>query len=82
MSIVRFKGLSAEKRALVAMAVLLDGRESISYLGSDALLGNSLQKAAEELSSLDPDLRMPTAGTFLRQAIAELENNSLGHRKL
>ena len=81
MSIVRFKGLSAEKRALVAMAVLLDGREAITYLGYDALLENALQKAAEEIASLEPELRMPLAGTFLRQAISELENSSMGQRR-
>lgn len=80
MSTVRFKGLSAENRALVAMAVLLDGREAITYLGKDALLGNALQRAAEELSALEPELRMPLAGTFLREAIAELETNALRPR--
>jgi hypothetical protein len=80
MSLIRFKGLPAEKRALVAFAVLLDGREAITYLGFDAILGNSLQRTVEELSDLEPELRMPLAGTLLREAIAELENSSLGNR--
>ena len=80
MSLIRFKGLPAAKRALVAIAVLLDGREAIAYLGCDAVLGNSLQRTAQEIAGFEPELRMPLAGTLLREAISELENNSLGHR--
>ena len=73
MSLIRFKSLSSEKRALVAIAVLLDGHEALSYLGSDSILGNSLQRAADELATLEPEFRMPLAGTLLREAITELE---------
>lgn len=73
MILPRFNSLSAEKRALVALAVLLDGRESVAYLRADSLLLDALSKAAGELSELEPELRMPLAGTILREALHELE---------
>lgn len=78
MSLNRFRGLSAQKRALVAVAVLLDGREAVTYLGNDSVVGNSLQRAASEIASLDLELRTPLAGTLLREAVEELEMNARG----
>lgn len=80
MSLIRYKSLNADKRALLAIAVLLDGREAINYLGFDSVLDNSMQRIAEEISSLEPELRMPLLGTLLREAITELETNSIGRK--
>jgi len=68
----RLNSLSAQKKALVALAVLIDGREANAYLKSDSILGDVLSKAAAELSELEPELRMPLAGSILREAIQEI----------
>ncbi len=75
MILPRFSSLSAQNRALVALAVLIDGHEAVNYLRSDSLLLDALSKAANELSELEPELRMPLAGTILREALQELERN-------
>lgn len=69
----RFRSLSPRNRALVAFAVLCDGREAAQYLSNDALLGPQLKRAAEELSAQDAELRMPFAATMLRQALSQLK---------
>lgn len=71
----RFRSLSPRQRALVAIAVLLDGREAQVYLEPDAINGAGLARAAGDIAQLDPDMRMPYVGTMLRQALAELRNN-------
>ena len=74
MILPRFNSLAASKKALVALAVLLDGREAVAYLRADSLLLDALSKAAAELSELEPELRMPLAGTILREALQEMES--------
>ena len=69
----KFRVLSAQQRALVAMAVLLDGREAAVYLKNDAVNGAGLHRAALDLASQSPDLRVPFVGTMLRIALAEME---------
>ena len=69
----RFRALSARDRALVAIAVLLDGREASTYLEPDARNGHGLKRASLELAGLDPELRMPFVGTMLRAALQELK---------
>lgn len=64
-----FKALSSHERALVALAVLLDGREAESYLESDHQRGQILGKAAAELAAHPPELRMPYVATLLRAAL-------------
>ena len=64
--------MSAKNRALVAIATLLDGREAGRYLEFDAVNGAGLKRAAEDLASLTPDLRMPLAGTLLREACEKI----------
>ena len=68
----KFRALSPHYRALVAIAVLLDGREASTYLELDAQDGELLRSAAQEVSSLEPELRMAYAGTMLRAALQEL----------
>lgn len=67
-----FDALPARFRALVAVAVLLDGREAAVYLQGDATHGTALRRAADELSAIAPDMRMPMVGTLLRVALKEL----------
>jgi hypothetical protein len=69
----RFRSLSAKYRALVAVALLLDGREAGLYLENDALSGPGLKRAAGELAQIEPELRMPLVGTLLRSAVRELK---------
>ncbi|MCB0338813.1 MAG: hypothetical protein KDD53_04375 [Bdellovibrionales bacterium] len=68
----KFRALSARDRALVAIAVLLDGHEAEHYLSNDSEKGVALSRAAQDLSSQSPELRMPFLGTMLRTAIEEL----------
>lgn len=68
----RFRALTAHDRALVAVAVLLDGREAPIYLERDAVNGPALSRAAADLASQDPDLRMALVGSLLRIAIEDL----------
>ena len=70
----RFRALSSYQRALVGVAVLLDGHEAGVYLENDALAGAGLSKAAEELASQPPELRMPYIGSLLRAALMDIES--------
>lgn len=69
----KLRSLSAAERALVAVAVLLDGREAAVYLENDAQHGQALERAASDLASVEVELRMPYAGTILRSALQEME---------
>lgn len=69
----RFRALSPRHRALVTIAVLLDGREANVYLENDALHGQSLSKAATELATQGPELRMPYLGSALRAALVQIK---------
>ena len=64
--------LSPKQRAIVAIAVLLDGREAAVYLKNDAVNGETLQKAALDLAGQAPDLRMVFFGSALRKALSEM----------
>lgn len=68
----KFRSLSPEQRALVAVAVLIDGNDAALYLASDDRSGTALRAAAEELAQLELALRLPFAGTQLRLALDEL----------
>ncbi len=72
----KFRSLAARQRALVAIAVLLDGREGNVYLQNDAVNGEGRQKAALELASQAPKLRMPYVGTVLRMALSDMEQET------
>jgi hypothetical protein len=68
----RFRVLPPRQRALVAIAVLLDGREASTYLEQDAHSGGELGEVAEMVSGLEASVRIPLLGTELRDAIEEL----------
>jgi hypothetical protein len=68
----RFRSLTPRQRALVAVAVLLDGREAGMYLESDAVNSAGLKRAASDLAALEPELRMPFVGSSLRSALREM----------
>ena len=68
----RFRSLAARQRALVAVAVLLDGREAGLYLENDSVNGAGLKRAAMDLAGFEPELRMPFVGTILRSALQEI----------
>jgi len=67
----KFSELNNRERAIVAIAVLLDGGDALEYLRIDASRGEALRLACEELLALDLDLRLPYAGTALRRALEE-----------
>lgn len=66
-----FINLDAESRVRVALAVLLDGGDAPFYLVSDEHQGGVLRQAAEELLSMELDVRFPYIGTMLRLALGE-----------
>jgi hypothetical protein len=68
----RVRVLGPRQRALVAVAVLLDGREAAVYLENDAVSGVALQRAAADLADQGLELRMPFVGSILREALGEL----------
>ena len=77
----RFRGLSPRQRALVAVAVLLDGRESGVYLENDSVNGVGLKRAAFELAGIELELRVPFMGSVLRTALAEMARDRASGRE-
>ncbi len=71
--VLSFSNLPPRERALVAIAVLLDGLEAPEYLQSELEHRAQLVRAAADLVKLAPDLRLPFVGTLLRRSLAELE---------
>ena len=69
----KYRSLAAHERALVAVAVLLDGREASVYLENDVQYGTALKRASADLAAMEPELRMPYVGTLLRAALQDLE---------
>lgn len=79
----RYRSLSPREQVLVALAVLLDGRDASHYLASEGPRQIALTRAALDCSEMDPGLRVPLVGTLLRQALSELrkevEAREVGH---
>jgi len=73
MSLSSWRALSPKDRALVAVAVLVDGNDSKIYLESDSEKAEQLTLAAEELCKLEIDARVAFVGTVLRLALEEGE---------
>lgn len=73
MSLSTFRSLSARDRALVAVAVLVDGSDSKMYLDLDRDKSEQLRQAVEELCALEIDARVAFVGTVLRLALEEGE---------
>lgn len=72
MSAKSYRSLTPYQRALVAMAVLLDGNEAVNFLGIDATMGEHFREAAEELTRDELEIRLPFIGTLYREAIADM----------
>ena len=68
----KFESLTARERAVVAVAVLLDGHDAVDMLASDKERKGVLCRAAKDLAELSPELRLPLLGTMLREALGEL----------
>jgi hypothetical protein len=73
MSLTTWRSLPPRERALVAVAVLIDGSDSKIYLECDAERSELLKSAAEELCALEVDARLAFVGTVLRLALEEGE---------
>lgn len=70
---IPINSLPPKERAVVALALLLDGQESVSYLKNNASeYGEKMEKAVESMSLLDPKIRLSLSGVFLRDALEEL----------
>lgn len=67
-----FERLDPTDRIRVAIAVLMDGKDSLEFLESDVFKGEELKKAGEALLALDLDARFPLLGTMLRRAFEEV----------
>lgn len=68
----RFRALSNKEKALVAIAVLMDGFDAVDYFGADTDRKVALQRASKDLAELSPELRIPLLGTLLRQALSNI----------
>lgn len=73
MSLTTFRSLSARDRALVAVAVLIDGNDGSMYLDFDVEKSEELKRAVGELCALEVDARVAFVGTVLRLALEEGE---------
>ena len=72
MDVQKFRALAAKQRALVAVAVLLDGRDAAVYLENDSESGAVLKRAAEDLAAQSLDLRVQLAATAYRSSLLEI----------
>jgi hypothetical protein len=73
MSLSTWRSLDPRDRALVAVAVLIDGNDAATFLECDAEKADQLRRAADELSALEIDARLAFVGTALRLALGEVE---------
>lgn len=73
MSLTRLRSLDPIDRALVAVAVLIDGSDASLYLDGDADRSQQLKEAVAELCSLEIDGRLAFVGTVLRLALEEAD---------
>ena len=64
-----FNKLTDKERALISIAVLLDGIDAGFYLESDLHSGSIYRKFADEISKEAPDIRLSHSGTLLRRAL-------------
>lgn len=74
--LARFRALSPREKALVTVAVLLDGHDAEAFLQSDKDRSTALTRAAMDLAQLSPEVRMPLLGTQLRIALEDLEQST------
>ncbi|MCB0322881.1 MAG: hypothetical protein KDD69_04885 [Bdellovibrionales bacterium] len=76
--LTRFRALSVRERAIVAIAVLLDGHDAAQYLAGDKARAAALCRAAKDLAELSPELRLPLVGTLLRESVAQSSDSTSG----
>lgn len=72
MDLTKFRNLSPHNQALIAISILLDGREGGNFLEIIQPDGDILKKIANQVAVLDPEIRMPLIGSMLRAAIERL----------
>lgn len=72
MAVKFFQDISIAQQALVALAVLLDGRDASDYLAQDAEAGEILKEIAARLSKDELEMRLPLIGTLYREALIKL----------
>ncbi len=68
MAMDQFLKLEARERALILIAVLLDGMEAEVYLESES----NYKQHASTFAKMQAELRMPLVGSLLRKALTEI----------
>lgn len=76
--IAKFRSLTTRERAVVCIAVLLDGHDAVDFLSSDKGRAPALSRAAKDLANIPHEIRMPLLGTLLRDAMAKLATEENG----
>ena len=62
-----YNNLPDHYKALIAIAVLIDGIDSEIYLQNDYSFGSELSSLAIEFGGMTPEIRVPLMGTLLRK---------------
>ena len=68
-----YKNLSPRERALLAIAVLIDGADATYYLDNDSVNRQALIDSVQDFLRLDNEYRLPVLASVLRRALKELE---------
>ena len=66
---LNYENLQPEQKAIVAIAVLLDGQAASDYLRCDTFSNPLLSVVAKELLQIPSEIRIPLLGTLLREVI-------------
>ena len=72
----KYRALPTKQKALVALAVLIDGHDAGQILASGSSREAKLADAADDLARLAPELRIPLLGSLLRRSLTALEEES------
>jgi len=68
-----FRRLSPHQQMQVCIGVLIDASDVVDVLATDSIDAQNLKRAAKDLTTLSPDIRMPLVGTLLRTALEAIE---------
>lgn len=68
-----FQKMPAKDKALVCMAVLLDGEKAVAFLQLDANNGAMYVEALDIFIKMQEDMRYSLAATILRDSLNDLQ---------
>lgn len=72
MKLEDFQKMAAYDKALICMAVLLDGEKAVAFLQLDAKKGAQYVEALEVFIRMQEDMRCSLAATILRDSLNDL----------